>query len=60
MKEEILKIVSNIKGNLKSIDKDGVSHPLLDDIYDSLALIEDTIYDDDMMGDGINLEEEDY
>jgi hypothetical protein len=60
MKEEILKIVSNIKSNLKSIDKDGVSHPLLDDIYDSLALIEDTIYDDDMMGDGINLEEEDY
>jgi hypothetical protein len=60
MKQEILKIVNGIKDNLKSMDIDGISHPLLDNIYDSLALIEDAIYDDDMMGGGLELEDEDY
>jgi hypothetical protein len=60
MKEEILKLVNKIKDNLKDIDNDGVSHPLLDDVYDSLALIEDAIYDDDMISGGLDLEDEDY
>lgn len=47
MKEEILKLVNEIKENLKQIDKDGVYHVLLDDIYESLSLIEDEIYEDD-------------
>jgi hypothetical protein len=47
MKKEILKLVEEIKGNLKQIDEDGVYHALLDDIYESLALIEDEIYEDD-------------
>jgi len=47
MKQQILKIVNDIKDTLKSIDNDGVSHPMLDDIYESLAQIEDEIYEDD-------------
>jgi hypothetical protein len=60
MKEEILKLVNKIKDNLKDIDNDGVSHPLLDDVYDSLALIEDSIYDDDMLSSGLDMDDEDY
>lgn len=47
MKQRILKIVNDIKDTLKDIDNDGVSHPMLDDIYESLAQIEDEIYEDD-------------
>lgn len=59
MKQRILKLVGQIKENLKSIDKDGVSHPLHDDIYDQLSLIEDEIYDDDAEL-GMDFDEEDY
>jgi hypothetical protein len=47
MKQNILKLVSQIKDDLKSIDRDGVSHPLIDDVYEKLELIEDEIYEDD-------------
>lgn len=47
MKENILKIVNRIKENLKDIDNDGVQHELLDEIYDSLAEIEEEVYEDD-------------
>ena len=60
MKEEILKIVNNLKESLKQIDKDGVSHPMLDDMYESLALIEDEIYEDDSRGDSFDMDDEDY
>ena len=59
MKQRILKLVSQIKDNLKSIDNDGVYHPLHDDIYDQLSLIEDEIYDDDADM-GLEFDEEDY
>ncbi len=59
MKQKILKIVNQIKDNLKSIDNDGVYHPLHDDIYEQLALIEDEIYDDDAP-EGFDFEDEDY
>lgn len=59
MKQRILKLVSQIKDNLKSIDNDGVYHPLHDDIYDQLSLIEDEIYDDDAEL-GLDFDEEDY
>jgi hypothetical protein len=56
MKKEILKLVEEIKGNLKQIDEDGVYHTLLDDIYESLALIEDEIYEDDaQQNDGLDI-----
>ena len=56
MKKEILKLVEEIKGNLKQIDEDVVYHALLDDIYESLALIEDEIYEDDaQQNDGLDI-----
>ena len=60
MKQEILKLIDEIKNNLKQIDKDGTYHPLLDDIYESLALIEDEIYEDDARGDSFDMEDDDY
>jgi hypothetical protein len=49
-------LVEEIKGNLKQIDEDGVYHALLDDIYESLALIEDEIYEDDaQQNDGLDI-----
>jgi len=60
MKQGILKLVNQIKDNLKAIENDGVCHPLHDDIYDQLGLIEDEIYDDDDLDAGLAFEEEDY
>ena len=60
MKQKILKFVNQIKENLKSIDKDGISHPLLEDIYENLELIEDEIYEDDAAADALSFEDEDY
>ena len=44
MNQKILKIVNQIKDNLKQIDDEGVYHPLHDEIYDQLSLIEDELY----------------
>ena len=38
MKQQILKLVNQIKENLKSIDKDGITHPLIDDVYEKLQV----------------------
>jgi hypothetical protein len=51
-------LVNGIKENLRDIDKDGVSHPLLDNVYEALALIEDEIYEDDMVGSSLDYEDE--
>jgi len=59
MSQKILKIVNQIKDNLKAIDNDGVYHPLHDDIYDQLSLIEDEIYSEDG-SDEFGFEDEDY
>jgi hypothetical protein len=56
MKQSILKLVESIKDTLRSIDNDGVTHPMLDDIYESLAQIEDEIYEDDaQQNDGLDI-----
>lgn len=60
MKQSILKIVAQIKEHLKQIDDDGVSHPLLDDVYESLNLIEDEVYDDDSRGISFDMDDEDF
>jgi hypothetical protein len=52
--------VNEIKDHLKQIDDDGVSHPLLEDIYESLNLIEDEVYDDDARGTSFDMEDEDF
>jgi hypothetical protein len=59
MSRQILKIVNQIKDNLKAIDNDGVYHPLHDEIYDQLSLIEDEIYNEDVE-DEFGFEDEDY
>ena len=60
MKQKILKLVNLIKEDLKVIDKDGVSHPLIDNVYETLELIEDEIYEDDAQADALSFEDEDY
>ena len=60
MKQRILKLVNQIKENLKAIDADGISHPLLEDVYERLELIEDEIYEDDAQQDALSFEDEDY
>ena len=60
MKQQILKLVNRIKEDLKVIDKDGVSHPLIDNVYENLELIEDEIYEDDAAADALSFEDEDY
>jgi hypothetical protein len=47
MKQSILKLISSIKDDLKQIENEGTYHPLLDSIWESLAEIEDEIYDDE-------------
>lgn len=60
MKQQILKLVNLIKEDLKAIDKDGVSHPLIDNVYETLELIEDEIYEDDAAADALSFEDDDY
>lgn len=59
MNQKILKIVNQIKDNLKAIDNDGVYHPLHDEIYDQLSLIEDELYTSEDLS-GFDYEDEDY
>jgi hypothetical protein len=56
MKQEILKLVNQIKESLKSIDREGVSHPLIDDVYEKLELIEDEIYEDDAQANALSFD----
>ena len=60
MKQRILKLVNQIKEDLKAIDAAGVSHPLLENVYERLELIEDEIYEDDAAMDALSFEDEDY
>ena len=60
MKQRILKLVNLIKEDLKSIDREGISHPLIDEVYERLELIEDEIYEDDAQADALSFEDEDY
>ncbi len=59
MNQKILRIVNQIKNNLKQIDDEGVYHPLHDEIYDQLSLIEDEIYTSED-SDEFDFEDEDY
>lgn len=59
MNQKILRIVNQIKNNLKQIDDEGVYHPLHDEIYDQLSLIEDEIYTSEDTDD-FDFEDDDY
>ena len=59
MSQKILKLIYQIKDNLKQIDNEGVYHPLHDEIYDQLSLIEDEVYTQDDL-DEFRFDDEDY
>jgi hypothetical protein len=54
MKEELLKLIGSIKDDLKQIENEGTYHPLIDNVWETLAEMEDTIYDDEDV-DGIDI-----
>jgi hypothetical protein len=56
MKQQILKLISSIKDDLKQIENEGTYHPLIDNIWEALYEIEDEIYDDEDV-DGIDISE---
>ena len=60
MKQQILKLVNQIKEDLKAIGRDGGTHPLIDNVYETLELIEDEIYEDDAQADALSFEDDDY
>ena len=47
MKQKLLKLISSIKDDLKQIENEGTYHPLIDSVWESLAEMEDEIYDDE-------------
>ena len=53
MEEQLKKLIYKIKDSLKQIDSDGVTHPLLDDIYDYCEEMDDIIYSQE--DDGISI-----
>lgn len=54
MKQELLKQIASIKDDLKQIENEGTYHPLIDNIWETLAEMEDEIYDDEDV-DGIDI-----
>ncbi len=54
MKQELLKMIGLIKDDLKQIENEGTYHPLIDNVWETLAEMEDAIYDDED-ADGIDI-----
>jgi len=42
------------------MDREGISHPLIDDVYEKLELIEDEIYEVDAQANALSFEDDDY
>lgn len=47
MKEQILKLINDIKLNINELNNEGIDNPIIDEIYDIALTIEDVIYNDD-------------
>jgi hypothetical protein len=47
MIRELLKLIDNIKDEVRSLDDEGVSHPKIDLIYEQLTELEDILYEND-------------
>lgn len=45
MNQNLLKLIDKIKNNVRDLDDEGISHPLIDKIYDQLTEMEDLIYE---------------
>ena len=51
MNQELLRLVDKIKSTVRDLDDEGISHPLIDKLYDQLTEMEDIIYEDEERGD---------
>jgi hypothetical protein len=60
MKEEIVKLVNDIKQNINDLNNEGIDNPIIDEIYDIVLAIEDIIYNDDEGIDGDDFNDYDY
>lgn len=45
MNQKLLKLIDKIKNNVRDLDDEGVSHPLIDKVYEQLTEMEDLIYE---------------
>jgi len=50
MNQELLRLVDKIKSTVRDLDDEGISHPLIDKLYDQLTEMEDIIYEDEERG----------
>jgi hypothetical protein len=60
MKEEIVKLLNDIKLNINELNNEGIDNPIIDEIYDITLAIEDIIYNDDEGDDGDEFNDYDY
>jgi len=51
MNQELLRLVDKIKSTVRDLDDEGISHPLIDKLYDQLTEMEDIIYENEERGD---------
>jgi hypothetical protein len=51
MNQELLRLVDKIKSTVRDLDDEGISHPLIDKLYDQLTEMEDIIYENEEQGD---------
>ena len=51
MNQELLRLVDKIKNTVRDLDDEGISHPLIDKLYDQLTEMEDIIYENEERGD---------
>jgi hypothetical protein len=51
MNQELLRLVDKIKSTVRDLDDEGISHPLIDKLYDQLTEMEDIIYEEEERGD---------
>ena len=47
MKYEMMQLINRIRDNINELDETGISNPLLDEIYELTAKLEDIIEDVD-------------
>jgi hypothetical protein len=60
MKEEIVKLLNDIKININDLNTAGIDNPIIDEIYDIALAIEDIIYNDDEGDDEDEFNDYDY
>lgn len=50
MTQQLLKLINQIKDDVRSLDDEGISHPTIDSIYEQLTELEDIIYEQEESG----------